>query len=71
MDTKLTLNLNKDIIESAKKYVKEKSISLSKMIESYLQSITAENDEKVEITPFVKSLSGVIEFTEKDYRKGY
>lgn len=71
MDTKLTLKLNKRIIESAKKYAKEKKISLSKMIESYLQSITVESEDKVEITPFVESLSGVIDLADKNYKKDY
>lgn len=71
MDTKLTLKLNKHIIENAKKYAKEKKISLSKMIEAYLQSITSESDDKPEITPFVESLSGVVNFTEIDYKKDY
>ena len=34
MDTKLTLKLDKHIIESAKKYASEKKISLSKIIET-------------------------------------
>lgn len=71
MDTKLTLKLNKQIIENAKKYAKEKKVSLSKIIESYLQSITSENDTKIEITPFVESLSGVIDLKESDYKRDY
>lgn len=71
MNTKLTLKLDKHIIENAKKYAKEKKISLSKMIESYLQSITKENEEEIEITPFVKSLSGVIKLSDDDYKKEY
>jgi len=71
MDTKLTLKLDKHIIESAKTYAKEKKISLSKMIESYLKSITKESEEKVEITPFVESLSGVIHLSDNDYKNDY
>lgn len=71
MDTKLTLKLDKHTIENAKKYAKEKKISLSKMIESYLKSITKEDEEKVEITPFVESLSGLIHLSDDDYKKGY
>ncbi len=71
MDTKLTLKLDKHIIESAKTYAKEKKISLSKMIESYLKSITNESKEKVEITPFVESLSGVIHLSDNDYKNDY
>jgi len=71
MDTKLTLKLDKHIIESAKKYASEKKISLSKMIETYLKSITKESTEKIEITPLVESLSGVIKPTNNEYKKDY
>lgn len=71
MDTKLTLKLDKHIIENAKKYAKERKISLSKMVESYLNSITKESDEKVDITPFVESLSGVINISKEDYKEDY
>lgn len=60
MNTKLTLNLNKSVIESAKEYAKEKSISLSKLIESYLNSLTKKDSRKVNISPLVKSLTGII-----------
>lgn len=60
MDKKLTLSLNKSIIESAKKYAKSNNISLSKLIESYLTSLTQQRTNSAEITPLVESLSGVI-----------
>ena len=41
MDTKLTLRLSKSIIEKAKEYAQSHRISLSKMIEIYLESITS------------------------------
>jgi hypothetical protein len=39
MDTKLTLKLNQKIIENAKKYASDKKMSLSRIIEAYLQSL--------------------------------
>jgi len=58
MDTKLTLKLNQEIIEKAKIYASEKKLSLSRLIENYLNSLTSEkkNDE-IQISEFVKSLS--------------
>ena len=61
MDTKLTLKLDKEIINRAKLYAESKKISLSKLIESYLQVLTKESSSKENITPLVESLSGVIE----------
>ncbi len=74
MDTKLTLRLNDTVIERAKTYARSHKISLSKMIESYLDSVTKEkrNDKQITITPFVESLSGVIKLpSDFDYKKEY
>jgi len=74
METKLTLRLNDRVIERAKIYASKQKISLSKMIESYLDSLTREieNKDKVSITPLVKSLSGVIDLpSDFDYKKEY
>lgn len=65
MDTKLTLKLDKEIINRAKDYAESKKISLSKLIESYLQLLTKESSSKDKISPLVESLSGVIEFPKK------
>lgn len=66
MDKKLTLSLNKMIIESAKDYAKSNNISLSKLIESYLTTLTQRKRNSGEITPLVESLSGVISL-DKDF----
>jgi len=74
METKLTLRLNEKVIERAKIYAKNQKISLSKMIESYLDSLTTEiaEKDKAAITPLVKSLSGVIDLpADFDYKKDY
>jgi hypothetical protein len=71
MDTKLTLKLDNSIIELAKNYAKNKNTSLSKLIESYLGKLVEPN-ESYEITPLVKSLSGVIDLPKNfDYKKEY
>jgi len=57
MDSKLTLKLNNDIIERAKKYAYNKKLSLSRLIENYLDAITSEQAGDFEISPFVKSIS--------------
>lgn len=57
MDTKLTLKLNEKVIELAKKYASDKKISLSRLIENYLDSLTRDQNDDFEISPFVKSIS--------------
>jgi macrodomain Ter protein organizer (MatP/YcbG family) len=60
MNTKLTLNLNKTVIESAKYYAKEHSVSLSKLIENYLNSLTKKQKEESKVSSLVESLTGII-----------
>ena len=72
METKLTLRLKKSVIERAKEYAHSQKISLSKIIEIYLESITTSTEKDVETTPLVESLSGVIELEPGfDYKKEY
>ena len=74
METKLTLRLNGGVIERAKLYARSNRISLSKMIESYLDSLTKEkkDEDKTTITPLVESLSGVISLpSDFDYKNEY
>jgi len=73
MDTKLTLKLNQKIIENAKKYASDKKMSLSRIIEAYLQSLTSEkNETDFEISPFVKSMAtGINVPTDLDYKEDY
>ena len=70
MDIKLTIKLDNDVISRAKRYAMHRKTSLSKMIESYLDSVTNPDSDDREITPLVKSLSGVISLPkEYDYKK--
>ena len=76
MDTKLTLKLDKQVIESAKEYALSQRRSLSGIIESYLQSLTDQDNsadnKEIKISPFVKSItSGVIISATIDYKKEY
>ena len=73
MDTKLTLNLDKTVIGQAKMYAKSHKISLSKLIESYLSSLISNRKATdYEITPLVKSLSGVIKMEDDfNYKEEY
>ena len=57
MDSKLTLKLNENVIERAKKYASDKKMSLSRLIENYLDSLTKEQENDFEISPFVKSIA--------------
>ena len=71
MNTKLTLNLDKEIIDEAKTYAKSHRVSLSKLIENYLNSLTRETKKKSSVSSLVESLTGIIPSDyddKKDYR---
>jgi hypothetical protein len=71
MDTKLTLKLNQEVIEKAKQYASEKKLSLSRLVENYLNSLTSDKpNNDLQISPFVKSLSSGIKIPDDyDYKK--
>ena len=72
MNAKLTLKLDRSVIDRAKRYAKKRNTSLSRMVESYLDSVTRQDTTGIEITPLVTSLSGVIDLpADYDYRKEY
>jgi len=63
MTTKLTLTVEKAIIERAKSYAKNTGRSLSEIIENYLATITKENVDK-ELSPKLNRLVGVVNLPE-------
>ena len=71
MNTKLTLNIDEHVIEEAKFYAKNNSVSLSKLIENYLLSLTKRTTEETKISPLVESLTGVISLESAEYKKEY
>lgn len=76
MDTKLTLKLDKYVIDRAKEYASSQKRSLSGMIEAYLKTLITkdktQSDNDIEISPFVKSLStGVKVPADLNYKEAY
>ena len=60
MDTKLTLKLDKKVIEKAKEYAAKQKISVSFIVENYLKAITSmeksDQKEEIKISDFVNSI---------------
>lgn len=70
MTTKLTLSIDEAIISSAKKYAEKKGKSLSKLVETYLKTISSGSDENDDISPKIKKLRGSISLPKNfDYKK--
>lgn len=67
MNTKLTLTIDKEIIEVAKEYAKEKGQSLSEMVENYFKLITTHRRpiEPEELSPRIRRLRGIIKTDDK------
>ncbi|HYG38591.1 MAG TPA: DUF6364 family protein [Cytophagales bacterium] len=70
MSTKLTLTLDKEIIEKAKKYASEKGRSLSDLVENYFKLITAHEVVLTKLSPKTKKLKGILGVQEPfDYKE--
>ncbi len=69
MTTKLTLKVDKSIVENAKKHTRGTGRSLSEIIENYLNRIT-EQEPSGELSPKLKLIVGVVklpmDFDEKE-----
>lgn len=65
MNTKLTLSLEKEVIEQAKIYAKGTGRSLSEMVESYFRNLVEkpnqnEKEEYNDVDPRLKRLIGIV-----------
>jgi hypothetical protein len=74
MNTKLTLTVEKSIIERAKLYSRNTGRSLSELIQNYLESLTAESPTQ-KIAPKLKNIIGAVKlpknFDEKKELRSY
>ena len=61
MNTKLTLKVEKKVIEQAKEFARNKGQSLSELVENYFKLLTKQpTKQDNEISPKVKSLKGIL-----------
>lgn len=72
MNTKLTLTIEKEVIQVAKEYAKEKGQSLSDLVENYFKLLT--NDRRPikseDLSPRVQRLRGIIKVDKDlDYKQ--
>jgi len=77
MDTKLTLKINKQTIDKAKKYAVDQNRSLSRIVEDYLTMLILSESRgsdmrDIVISPFVRSISSGNSIPENlDYKALY
>jgi hypothetical protein len=60
MTTKLTLTVEKDIIEKAKIYAQKTGRSLSELIESHLDTLVHEKKDMSKISPRLRKIVGSV-----------
>jgi len=56
---KLTLSVDPDVVSRAKRYAKQNGLSLSKMVEVYLASVSAPPPAQ-DLPPILRSLRGIL-----------
>ena len=72
MNTKLTLTIEREIIEKAKQFAKKNKRSLSDLVENYLKALVVEDkkEKERELSPIVSSLKGAFKMPENfDYKE--
>ncbi len=71
MKKDLTLRIKKSVAVKAKKYASERGLDLSDLVQKHLLQLTRDKNEEMEITPLVKSLSGILKLDENFGHKAW
>jgi hypothetical protein len=68
-ETKLTVRVQRDLLENVKRYAAQNNTTLTDLIEAYLRRIPPQ--QPLENAPIVRRLAGVLpqEITPQDYKK--
>jgi uncharacterized membrane protein len=67
---KLTLSVDDRVVSRAKRYAKERGVSVSKMVEAYLAAFAAPSSPSARGAPILRSLRGSLKKADlEEYRK--
>ncbi len=70
MQAKLTLSIDPSVVVRAKRYAKRSGMSVSQMVEAYLDTVTRKAAGEAPETPVLNSLRGILKGADPDaYRK--
>ena len=72
MRTKLTLRLEQELIERAKKIARRRGKSISRMVADYFRTLESVETDDRELAPLTRSLRGILReapVDEEDYRR--
>ncbi len=72
MNAKLTLKLDRQVIEDTKRYARQHGTSLSRLVEGYFSKLTRGFREDSELSGTVAELAGIVKGVEvEDAEDGY
>ena len=60
MTTKLTLSVDRQVVQKAKRYARKQNKSLSQLVTNYLRHVTAEDSDASDIDPVVLEIADEI-----------
>jgi hypothetical protein len=67
---KLTLSVNGSVVSRAKQYAKQRGVSVSQMVETYLAAVAAPSSPALPDCPVLSSLRGSLKKADlKDYQR--
>ena len=68
--SKLTLSVDQSVISRAKRYAKQRGVSVSEMVEAYLDAVAEPSHPDTRNTPILRSLRGTLKEADSEgYRK--
>jgi hypothetical protein len=67
MTTKLTLTVDSGVIKSAKQHAKKLRMSLSKMVEGYLKTVTKHQKKETELPEGLIKIQGMMKHLPKQF----
>ena len=60
MQTKLTVRVDQELIQAAKRSARQQGVSLSHLVEAYLRTLVIQADEPMARTPVLQRLMGIL-----------
>ncbi len=67
---KLTLSVNERVVSRAKRYAKRQGVSVSAMVEAYLEAVAEPSSPPAGDAPVLRSVRGVLKSADiREYRK--
>jgi hypothetical protein len=66
--TKLTLSVEQDIVEQAKRLAEQSNTSVSAMFSRFVQGMAHQSRRKAKIGPLTKKATGIVSLGKDDYK---